>query len=381
MRSKDGRRDLSLIRASGSTARVLNLALTYERFGDTEDYNRKPMFRNTRLNRALILKHVVRPNERDLFSRPTTAATKVILPYAATELALGGVSFMVGEIRFERLLRDAVGGYDNEADFHADAELLRAMSALPSFDPFLLRERLRSLGVEPARAYFDIAEADLARMRAFVSAEISQLVNLAFATGGRDAGDLSKRLAEKLMTDETAQSLDPLRQTLKLSGDEYAEGVFAWKGFLYYKWLMQEIRPQLAEFKPRFASLRVTRTSSEERHELAETRRQILDKMRCAVERVDETLREYAVAFAALAGGQPAAFRSFLLKAPSLFIPIGEAVGVVRHIDSFWRFRFPGAASAMMEADEAIEVLHDFEATLAGVEFVRTPAPAQAIAS
>ena len=255
---KDGRRDLALIRASGSTARVLNLALVYERFGDTEDYKTKPLFRNSRFNRALILKHVLRPHERDLFTRPMTCATKVILPYAAAELQLGGISIMVGESNFERLLREAVGGYNDEADFQADVELLRVIAALPSFDPFLMRERLRHMGVSPAKVYFDIAEADLARMRAFVGKEIATLVNLAFATGGHDAGDLSHRLAEKLMTDETAKTLDPLRATLRLSGEEYIEGVFAWKGFLYYKWLMDEVRPQLAEFKPRFAGLRVS---------------------------------------------------------------------------------------------------------------------------
>jgi hypothetical protein len=349
---------------------VLNLALVYERHGQTEEYVSKPLFRNPRLNRALILKHVVRPNERDLFTRPVTSATKVILPYAATALELGGVSFMVNEIRFERLLRDAVGGYEDEAHFQTDAELLRVMASLPSFDPFLMRERLRHLGIDPARCYFDLAEADVARMRVFVGKEISQLINLAFASGGRNAGDLSHRLAEKLMTDETAKSLDPLRQTLRLSGEEYIEGVFAWKGFLYYKWLMAEIRPGLADFRPRFAGLRITGANSEERREFAETRKQILDKMRLAVETVDQTLLEYGMAFASLTEGDPGAFRSFLLKAPSLFIPIGEAVGVVRHIDSFWRFRFAGGALPMMEADEAIEVLHDFESTLAGVEFV-----------
>jgi hypothetical protein len=96
--TKDGRRDLSLIRASGSTARVLNLALAYERYGETEEYKNKPLFKNPRLNRCLILKHVLRPHERDLFTRPLTVGTKVILPYAATELELGGTSFMVGEI-------------------------------------------------------------------------------------------------------------------------------------------------------------------------------------------------------------------------------------------------------------------------------------------
>ncbi len=370
MRTIDGRRDLSLIRASGSTARVLNLALVYERFGDTEDYAAKPLFKHARLNRALILKHVVRPNERELFKHPLSTATKVILPYSATELQLGGISFMVGEVRFEKLMRDAVG-YTDDGDFQSDVELLRMVAALPSFDPFLMRERLRHLGIDPARAYFDIAEADLARMRAFVSAEIGQLVNLAFSTGGREAGNLSHRMAEKLMTDETAKSLDPLREVLRLSGEEYIEGVFAWKGFLYYKWLIAEIRPLLAEFKPHFAGLRVAGATTEERRELAQSRKDIIDKMDAALAQVDEALLDYGAAFAALADGQPAAFRQFLLKAPSLFIPIGEAVGVVRHIHSFWRYRFPGNVTAMVQVDEAIEVLHDFETTIAGLEFLQ----------
>lgn len=371
MRQKDGRRDLSLIRASGSTARVLNLALVFERYGETEDYLKKPLFRNPRLNRSLIVKHVVRQNERELFARPTTVTTKIILPYDVTQLELGGTSFMVDEIRFEALLKDGVGGYKSDSDLIADAELLRVLASLPSFDPFLLRERLRHMGIDPARVYFEIAEADIARMRVFVGAEIAQLVRLAFATGGADAGGLSQRLADKLMTDETAKTLDPLRETLRLSGEEYIEGVFAWKGFLYYKWLMENIRPGLTEFNPRFAALRVVRATSDERQQLAEMRRDILKKMGIAMQRVDDTLLQYGIAFAALADGQPTAFRDFLLKAPSLFIPIGEAVGVVRHIDSFWRFRFPEGVTPMMDGDEAIEVLHDFEATVAGVEFVK----------
>lgn len=374
MRNTDGRRDLSLIRESGSTARVLNLALAYERFGHTEEFSTRPMFRNKRLNRALILKHALRPHERELFTRPVTSATKVILPYAAKQLELGGVSFLIGERRFERIVRDTVEGYESEHDLQSDVELLKALGALPSFDPFLMRERLRTMGIDPARCYFDLAEADVGRMRQFVSREISQLISLAFAAGGREAGDLSHRMAEKLMTDETAKSLDPLRQTLRLSGEEYSEGVFAWKGFLYYKWLIAEFKPELETFRPRFAGLRVSGSTAEERRDLAESRKDILVQMMAAIARVDELLLEYAAAFAALAEGKPLAFRDFLLKAPSMFIPIGEAVGVIKHIDSFWRFRFPDAAAPMMDADEAIEVLHDFESTLSGIEFAKVGA-------
>lgn len=376
MSKHDGRRDLSLIRASGSTARVLNLLLVAERFGDTPEYQEKPLFKSKRLNKTLIVKHAVRPHERELFRRPPVAATKIIVPFASDQLELGGASILVNEERFERLVRDTFG-YTSEADFVADVELLRLLAGLPSFDPFLMRERLRHNGYQPARCYFDIAEADVARMRAFVGKEISQLINLAFATGGHDAGDLSNKMADKLMTDETAKSLDPLRQVLRLSGEEYVEGIFAWKGFLYYKWLMAELKPQLAAFKPRFAACRVVRATLEERTDLAQMRKGILEQMASAANQVDECLLEYGAAFASLSEGQTGAFRSFLLKAPSMFIPIGEAVGVVRHIHSFWNFRFPEAAAVpTLEGDEAMETFNDFEATLSGVEFVRKAAAA-----
>ncbi|MBS0386194.1 MAG: hypothetical protein JSS00_12685 [Proteobacteria bacterium] len=379
MKHQDGRRDLALIRASGSTARVLNLAHIFERFGDTDEYRDKPLFRSKRLNRALIIKHVVRPSERELFAQPLTTATKVILPYSPTELELGGVSVLVDEIRFEKLLRDAIGGYENEADLAADVELLRMIASLPSFDPFLMRERLRHLGLDPSRVYFDLAEADVQRMRAFVGGEISQLVKLAFATGGPAARDLSQRLADKLMTDETAKALDALRQTLRLSGEEYVEGVFAWKGFLYYKWMTDEFRPHLEAFKPRFADLRIMGASLENRRELMRVRKDILDRVALAAQRVDETLLEYGTAFAALADGQPSAFRSFLIRAPSLFIPIGEAVGVIRHIHSFWCFRFPEDGMRVMDAEEAQEVLQEFDLALSAIEFVQKPAETLAL--
>lgn len=380
MSSLDGRRDLSLIRASGSTARVLNLALVFERYGETEEYNQKPLFRTQKLNRGLILKHVLRRHERDLFERPVTAATKVILPYSTKELELGGVSILVGERRYEKMLKAAVHGDQDPAAFESDLDLLNTLSALPSFDPFLMRERLRHLGSEPARCYFDLAEADVGRMRAFVSKEIGQLIDLAFAAGGRGTGNLSSRLAEKLMTDETAKSLDPLRETLRLSGQEYIEGVFAWKGFLYYKWLLDEFTPQLADFKARFNGCRILRASETDKREMAEMRARILAHMQAATARVEESLREYTAAFAALAEGQPNAFRAFLLKAPSMFIPIGEAIGVIRHIESFWRFRFPADGVLMLEADEALELFCEFESTLNGVEFVRgKPGAAQTV--
>lgn len=234
MSAAQGLRSLALIRASGSTARVLNLAWVYEKFGETEEHRAKPLFKNAALNRALILKHVVRREEEYLFDASPMVTTKIALPFSAKELELGGRTLLMGERRTEKILRDLYASSDTAA-YESDLDTLRLLHSLPSFDPFLTRERLRQNEIEPARCYFDMSAADIARMRAFVSEEIRQLVGLAYANGGAAARDLSSRLADKLMTDETAKPLDPLRETLRLEEDDYREGVFAWKGFLYYK--------------------------------------------------------------------------------------------------------------------------------------------------
>ena len=367
--TQKGKRDLSLVRETGSTTRVLNLALIHERFGQTPEYLEKPLFRNRRLNAALILKHTLRPNERDLLPRAGTTATKIVLPYSSVDLSLGGTSFFVGQAEFERLMRDGVGGYNDAAVLQSDLEILRIIDELPSFDPFLLRELLRRHGHDPARCYFDLSEADTQRMRTFVEQEIGRLVELAFSkNAGGSAKALSARMAEKLMTDETAQSLEPLRATLQLSGDEYREGVFAWKGFLYYNWLVGEIAPRLGALARQILSASIRNSTADERMQLASTRQRIVDHLGVASGRVREGLRCYTDAFNELANGKPTAFRDFLLRAPALFLSVGEAIIILMHIEAFWRYRIKPGKEVALEADEAAEIFQEFEGTLAGVE-------------
>lgn len=370
MAKPDGQRNLAMIRESGSTSRVLNLALVFERFGDCEDYAAKPMFKSVMLNRALILKHVVRPEERDLFNLPPINTTKIVLPFSAKELRLGGRTLLFGEKTFERALRDLSGAIDNYA-FDSDLELLRLMNALPSFDPFLMRERMRQSGYEAARCYLDMSQADITRMRTFVGREIEQLVGLAYANGGAAARDLSSKLADKLMTDETAKSLDPLRLTLRLSDEDYREGVFAWKGFLYYKWSTAEFLPRLPDISREMLSARITGADAEARKLLADMRKRIVDYLSVGTQRVQQELLDYGTAFAALAAGRPGEFRDFLLNAPSRFIPIGEATGIIRHVESFWRFRFPPGRPLLIPVDDAFELYADFDATLGGMVMIR----------
>jgi hypothetical protein len=362
-----------MVRESASTTRVLDLAFIHHRFGETPEYLAAPLFKSVQLNSAIIMKHALRLNERRIFSHARMTATKIIFPFSKDDLRLGGAGVFVGEPDYQRTLRGRLG-YTQPGGFESDLEVLDMLDALPSFDPFLMRERLRQAGIEPARCYFDVSEADAGRMHKFVSGQIAALVELAFKQTAAAPRELSVRLAEKLMTDETAQSLEPLRATLRLSGEEYREGVFAWKGFLYYKWVVGEITPRLPDLARSILSARVLNATREDMAALTTSRQRIVRILGKTIKSVESSLADYDAAFGSLAVGKPTAFRDFLLSAPRMFLVIGEAVGIIKHIDSFWRFRFPAGRMPSMECDEAREIFEDFETTLSGIEAAQAEA-------
>lgn len=363
MSARNVPRRLTLIRATASTSRVLNLAALSDRHKEDPDLAKRPMFRNRRLNQSIIIKHIPRAGERDMVRN--AIATKIILPFSIADLRLGGVTFFAEQEGLDRVLQDQVGGYQNREDVHSDMEVLREISAIPSLDPFLLRERLRRAGFDVARCYFDISDADLDRMYKFVGDEIFKLVSLAFQRSAANVRELSGKLAHKLLTDENAEALDALRITLGLSGEEYREGIFAWKGFLYYKWSMAAEFEQLAPLTRDILACRVVRANNDEKAYLASCRQNIANHMSKRARMVHAALSEYTEAFREMVEmGRPAAFRDFLLRAPALFLQTGDSVSALKHVASYWRFRFPDQSPRMLEAEEAVEMFQDFEASL-----------------
>lgn len=357
-------RNLVHLQASASTARVLNLLSVWKRHGETEAWAEAPMFRNPSLNKCWVIKHRLRRNELDLFRSRRQVATKVLLPIESTDLKLGGRFVFVDQIDFERSLRETFGtSFDDR-----DLETLRLLDKLPSLDPFLLREQLKRHGVEPARCYFEVADADLKRMFAFVEDEIRPLVTMSL--GGGDAAGIgttaTANLVAKILSNAGGPEMEPLRMTLRLQANEYAEGVFCWKGFLYYKWAVADILKDVADIADQVATIRPSGPMDAEGKAYIERGRKVLRYLILKTcESVVETLKVYDDAYANLTqNGRPTAFREFLLDAPHMFTRLGEQVGAVQHILSFWRFRF-GPRSPLVSVEELIDIMMDFEGSLA----------------
>ena len=62
--------------------------------------------------------------------------------------------------------------------------------------------------------------------------------------------------------------------------------------------------------------------------------------------------------------GDPLRFRDFLRKAPSLFTELGERLGAIDHVISFWRFRFPSTERALITPEELSDIFSDFQQSL-----------------
>ena len=354
-------RSLRSIERTASTSRVLNLLAIAAQNSARPDWAERPLFRNRVLNASVILKHRLRPDETYVFDDYRTSATKIIIPFERSDLALGGQSFFVGQRGWMDLLREACG--DGRA-LDRDVTILQLMDSLPSLDPFLLREHLRRNNHQIAPCYFAISTADLEAMHGYVALQVEELVKLACAQSGE--GAFTGRLVEALLSTDIDERLEPLRLTFMLEGHEFTEGVFSWKGFLYYKWMLTVLQPQLAAVAREIGTLTVSGPRDLETSQYIDGARERLQRAILGQRaEIDVALRAYDRAFEGLTRrGDPAAFRRFLLDAPRQFLSLGEKVGQVSHIASFWRYRFPANRQAMAMVDEAIDIFQDFEGGL-----------------
>ena len=365
-------RNLEHLRGSASTARVLNLLRVWEENGDSRadgavrnpDWAARPIFRTPVLNRALIIKHRLRRNETYLFTGRRQVATKVVIPIDDEDLKTGGRYVFVNQIGFERMMAEAFG----VAPTHPDIETLRLIDKLPSLDPFLLREQLRRGGLDPAPCYFSISDSDLQRMQAFVHGEIEPLVTLSL--GGDTvavASESAARMAAKILSNTPGDQLEALRLTLRLAPEQYQEGVFCWKGFLYYKWTLSTLLGEVAVVAEAVRTIKPTgKVDRPAREHLDRSRAVLRGRIIRTCDEVSRTLRVYDDAYARLTQeGRPTAFRDFLLDAPSMFAKLGDQLGAVQHIVSYWRFRFRPAAHPP-GVEELMDIFMDFETGLLG---------------
>jgi len=355
-------RSLEFLEKSASTARVLNLFQIYKVHGKTSAWREQPMFQTPGLNQALLIKHRLRRNETDLFRGTRRVATKIVVPIDTRELKAGGRYVFFEQINYAAILKEVFGVTPEHPDFRT----LKLIDQLPSLDPFLLREQLSRADIHPAPCYFAISEADMQKMLSFVQREIEPLVQLSLGETTASTSSIA-RMAAKILSNSPGDRMDGLGEVLRLNPEQYEEGIFCWKGFLYFKWMLGSMAEDIAGVMAKVASIKtVGPMDSEAREYLVRGREVVRDQIKRARAETRQTMKIYDEAYAGLTkNGDPLIFRDFLLKAPSLFARLGDQLGAIQHVISFWNFRF-GPKAPAPSVSELIDIFMDFETSLKG---------------
>ena len=354
-------RSLVALGETASTCRVLNLGRIFLDCRNDKEYALKPFFRHSQMNKCLLIKHTLRSNERHLLPNGRRTATKILFPFDVADLKLGGQSIFVGEYGFDNFLRHHYG-VASTSDLR-DNFVLRALDDLPSLDPFLVREYLGRQGIKPGNCYLRISPADIAKMLAFCNAEIEELVRR--AVGDQIRGG-ALNLAGKILVADMNDDLNPLRLTLRMSDSEFTDGLFAWRGFLYFKWRWTELQKTLRKVLDGLASY-IPRGIVDQEHRiyLDAIRPRIGYKILQGIKQCGHSLLTYDIAYKSLIEqANPGPFRRFLLDGPRMFYELGELIGILDHISSFWTYRMGSHGLTPMPYHDYADILTDFEESL-----------------
>ena len=355
-------RNLGALQKTASTSRVLNLLAVGSQHKDDPEYVTQPFCENAILNESVILKHRLRADERYVFDYQRHVATKVIIPFERSDLRMGGRSFFVGQRGWTAMVQELSG---EEKSTSRDISVLEALDEIPSLDPFLLREHLNRRGFPISSLYFAISDADMVRMQAFVAAQIHELIDMAFP---KETGTGSEKMASVLLSNQIDERLEPLRQVMRLDAESYREGIFSWKGFLYYKWALNDLLPRLSDVLDEIPMLKSSSFLDNDQSRMIEASKfQLAKTIHLRRLEVQEALQVYDDAYRDLThNDHPMAFRNFLMSAPGMFVLLGERIGIISHIVSFWQYRFPSGVELIIPAEEIIDILHDFQSNLDG---------------
>lgn len=359
-------RNLEGLKATGDSSRVLNLVSVWAQSSHLPEYYDQPLFENRRLNRALILKHRLRNNEQDLFENQHYVATKILLPIDDRDWKLGGRFVFVGQRDYLTVLSNTFG--ESLITSQRDRDVLDIIARAPSLDPFLLKEVLAKNSVNVSSCYFEISKPDSQAMNSFLKNEISKLV-AHISLGGANISVYTEKLVSKIMSGRVDDGLEHLRLALNLPEEDFADGIFSWRGFLYYKWSQINISKRVAPVLDGIMYLKPFGINNELKKKKIRSAkihlRQVINK---TINEVKETLSIYDESYKSLViDNNPSIFRDFLVRAPSLFIKLGTQLGMMNYICNFWSFRFdPNRSGGVMDADELIDLLAEFQE---GLEF------------
>ncbi len=305
-----------------------------------QDTDLKFMFNCPELNLAIVTKEVVR-NGQDYGLRPSQLATKLALPYDLSEKGRvtqsGARAIYVGEPRFARAMQDIFFGDMPKDKVTRDMQIINIFNAIPSLDPFLLRDQLTLEEIEVNAGYLDIDETEWDALCKAIMDDFRYIVQVLF----QEESNVEQRtqvLVNKMWAALDLEALKPLIDALQLDHDEAKTAFFGWKGIIFYTHKYErslEIFSEATTFiqyevKPQFP--RLLRDGTPINWD------RILNGLQQAQDDVASVVGQYRHLIQNFGSPDFAAqFREFLAMASDLFWLLGSNLAIMDHISATYQ--------------------------------------------
>jgi len=357
-----GVQSLRSITARSSSARVLDLHSLALDVGDDPDHRARPMFLHPVLNRTIIVKHHPRAGEFEGATEHGAIVTKVIFPFDPGDLDLGGQFLLVDEPDLVDQLARHLDWRD--IDMARDVAMLRLIDRLPTLDPFLLHEAFVANRFDVAPCYFRLSATDKTEMRDFVAHQVETLIGLCF--GGMTVSDAqAKRLSELILAEGDSPELAPLRMAMRMESAEFAQAMFCWKAVLYYRWRSRLLGPDIRATRRSIGAVEISRFDLDSARFVRLAIAQLEGLIHDCERRIAEMFHIYDEVFEALTAQRtPEPFRRFLIDGPRLFARLGERMGRLEQLSSYWAHQFPGLRTRQLRPEAIYDGLRNLLSAL-----------------
>jgi len=233
--------------------------------------NIRKLFYSNALNYAIITKHNLRDNERDLFSRSLNVATKIFIPFDPKRLEIGGRSFFIEEYMFRDHMRDLLhlDASLGDPNVQHDLNILEALSRSPTLDPFIVTEYMRSEGLNAEPAYFSESYGLAAKASSEVFQVFRPLVQKAL--GKSATAEEMGRFVDQVWNVSAGATENLFLEALQIPRGDWPNVIFSWKALIYYDLIsrgtgdrLDRVLGVLKETTPRMRPSRVLATRIDE---------------------------------------------------------------------------------------------------------------------
>lgn len=292
-------------------------------------------------------------------------ATFFYVPFDIENIADGGNSLDLSVARGRTEAMFELTGFNLTEEGRSaarDRRLIELLEELPSLDPFLLRDRLETDGIEAPDAYFEISETEFQEIKKYILTKFRPITTRVVDPKSPKAAETAEQFIMKLREGKDMAYLAPITQVFRIDPDQAGEIYYSWKGVTYYE--LQYKRSQRSLLG--FADWLHTKGSVPNHYVKGSVKAALEAKVRDVtnafarhLKNSSEILRIYNQAYEDLfvRGGDAKPFISFLKDSSTLFWDIAASISAMNHGVAVWRQHTRKSTDGKLAADDLTKLL------------------------